>query len=115
MKRIFKELKPYTFSIIITLLLSVGIVVSTLMIPVFLGEAVDTLIGPARVDTRSLLAVLYKMGAAIIATVICQLFMNLNNNRIVYSLTKKIRPELFGGLILIGIGVKVLLQHLFQL
>ena len=31
------------------------------------------------------------------------------------GLAKKIRPELFGGLILIGIGVKVLLQHLFQL
>ena len=28
------------------------------------------------------------------------------------SVVKKLRPELFGGIILIGIGVKILLEHL---
>ena len=99
MKRIFYELKPYTARIVLTLLLSVAIVISTLLIPVYLGEAVDTMVGAHAVDVASLLPILFRMCAAIGVTVVAQLFMNINNNRIVYGVTKKIRQDAFSHLI----------------
>ncbi|MCR5099067.1 MAG: ABC transporter ATP-binding protein/permease [Lachnospiraceae bacterium] len=95
MKRIIHELKPYTLRIIVTLVLAAATVVSTLLIPVYLGEAVDTMVGTGQVDALGLKAVLFKMIMAIIATLLAQLFMNLNNNRIVYGITKKIRQDAF--------------------
>ena len=95
MKRIFKELKPYGVQITVTLFLAMAVVVSTLLIPVYLGRAVDTLIGPGQVDVPGLVFVLSRMVAAIVVTVVCQLFMNLNNNLIVYGVTKKLRQEAF--------------------
>ena len=95
MKRILRELKPFGVSIMVTLILAVGVVISTLFIPVYLGEAVDTLVGPGDVDVPALKSVLTRMGIAILCTVGCQLFMNLNNNRIVYTVTKKLRQDAF--------------------
>ena len=95
MKRILQELKPYYIRIVITLVLAVGTVISTLLIPVYLGEAVDTMVGAGLVDTVGLMSVLLKMATAIGVTVLCQLLMNLNNNRIVYGVTKKIRQDAF--------------------
>ena len=50
MKRILHELKPYTVRIILTLILAAATVASTLLIPVYLGDAVDTMAGAGRVD-----------------------------------------------------------------
>ena len=77
------------------MILSVIIVISTLLIPVYLGQAVDTMVGAGRVDTERLFYILVKMCAAIGTTMLCQLVMNQNNNRIVYSVTKNIRQKAF--------------------
>jgi putative Mn2+ efflux pump MntP len=31
------------------------------------------------------------------------------------SITRRLKPELFGGIILVGIGIKILLSHIFSL
>ncbi len=99
MKRILSELKPYSIRIVLTLLLSVAIVISTLLIPVYLGDAVDTMVGAGRVDVEALIPVLIRMCIAIGVTMLSQLLMNLNNNRIVYGVTKGIRQKAFSKLI----------------
>ena len=42
--RILKLMKPYTLSFIISLILAVVIVVSTLFLPILIGNAVDVII-----------------------------------------------------------------------
>ena len=98
MKRILHELKPYTVRIILTLILAAATVASTLLIPVYLGDAVDTMAGAGRVDEPALVMVLIKMLIAIAVTVITQLLMNKNNNRIVYGVTKSLRQRAFFGM-----------------
>ncbi len=95
MRRIIQELKPHGAAIFLTLILAVGVVVSTLLIPVYLGDAVDALVGAHMVDKDALTSAIGKMCAAILTTALCQLLMNYNNNRIVYRVTKKLREDAF--------------------
>ena len=95
MKRIMTELRPYLAYILLTLVLSVIIVVSTLLVPVYLGQAVDVMAGAGQVDRETLFPILLRMAFAVGVTAIATLLMNKNNNHIVYGVTRTIRQKAF--------------------
>ena len=92
-KRILKLLRPYTGFIILSLIFALGTVVSTLMIPVLEGRAIDHIIGKGDVDFEGLLLVLKEIAAVAAVTFFCQLLMNLINNHITYSVAKTLRQK----------------------
>ena len=94
-KRILKLLRPYTGFIILSLIFALGTVVSTLMIPVLEGRAIDHIIGKGDVDFEGLLFVLKEIAAVAAVTFFCQLLMNLINNHITYSVAKTLRQKAF--------------------
>lgn len=104
-KRILKLLRPYTGFIILSLIFALGTVVSTLMIPVLEGRAIDHIIGKDDVDFEGLLFVLKEIAAVAAVTFFCQLLMNLINNHITYSVAKTLRQKAFERLLRVPVKV----------
>ena len=103
--RVLKLLRPYTGFIILSLLFALGTVVSTLMIPVLEGRAIDHIIGKGKVDFDGLLLVLKQIAGVAAITFFCQLFMNLINNHVTYSVAKILRQKAFERLLRVPVGV----------
>ena len=95
MKRILKELFPYGGYIILTLVLATYTVFATLLIPVYIGDAVDVIVGKNQTNFNELYFIIRKMILAIFVTGICQFFMNRCNNYICYRLTADVRERAF--------------------
>lgn len=103
--RVLKLLRPYTGFIILSLLFALGTVISTLMIPVLEGRAIDHIIGKGKVDFDGLLLVLKQIAGVAAITFFCQLFMNLINNHVTYSVAKTLRQKAFERLLRVPVGV----------
>ena len=71
--------------IILSLIFALGTVVSTLMIPILEGNAVDHIIGKGNVDFPGLFKVLRQIACVAVMTFICQWAMNRINNHVTYS------------------------------
>lgn len=95
MKRILKELSPYKLHIVISLLLAVVAVLCTLLVPIYIGQAVDTMVGKDAVSFTELYVIIRKMLAVIFITALSQFFMSRCNNFICYKLTLDLRERAF--------------------
>lgn len=100
MKRVLKELSPYKLHIVLSMLLAAVAVVCTLLVPIYIGQAVDTMAGvgasaKAEVDFAALYVIIRKMLAVIFGTALSQFFMSRVNNYICYKLTLDLRERAF--------------------
>lgn len=92
---VLKYIKKYRFSIILSLIFAVVTVVLTLYLPILTGDAIDYMVEKGRVDSGSLLALLWKMSVIICITGISQWIMNICNNKITYKVVRDIRQDAF--------------------
>ena len=95
LKRILKLMKTYKLKLFISTLLAVAVVVSTLAVPIFIGQAIDTFIGKGNVLFDRLFTILLKISLSVIITGVSQWLMTAVNNSIVYSLVKDLRIKAF--------------------
>ena len=102
-KRVLQELKPYRFHLIASLICAAFTVVFTLMIPVYIGEAVDCMVGVDNIDTAGLWKIVGKMAFAIAGTFIFQWIMNRLNNYVTYDVTKNMRQKAFAKMMIMPI------------
>lgn len=102
-KRVLQELKPYRFHLIASLICAAFTVVFTLMIPVYIGEAVDCMVGVDNIDTAGLWKIVGKMAFAIAGTFIFQWIMNRLNNYVTYDVTKNMRQKAFDKMMIMSI------------
>ena len=102
-KRVLQELKPYRFHLIASLICAAFTVVFTLMIPVYIGEAVDCMVGVDNIDTAGLWKIVGKMAFAIAGTFIFQWIMNRLNNYVTYDVTKNMRQKAFDKMMIMPI------------
>lgn len=102
-KRVLQELKPYRFHLIVSLICAAFTVVFTLMIPVYIGEAVDCMVGVDNIDTAGLWRIVGKMAFAIAGTFIFQWIMNRLNNYVTYDVTKNMRQKAFDKMMIMPI------------
>ena len=79
----------------LSVLLAAVSVASTLLIPVYTGDAVDLILGPGQVDFAGLFRLMRRMGVVLAAGAAAQWLMNLCNNRITYSVIRDLRREAF--------------------
>jgi len=96
MKRVLKQLKGYTAGIILSLFLALVTVAGNLLVPIFLGNAIDCIIDAGKVYFEKIFYYFIVIGATIAVTVISQWLMSIVNNRITFSVVKKLREEAFG-------------------
>ena len=89
--RILKEIKPYTFLIVISLLLNVITVGASLVVPVFVGNAIDVMIDVGNVDFSIITSTIFYVIGITIVSAISQFFISIVNNRVTYSVLKSLR------------------------
>lgn len=94
-KRILDYIGHYKWGVLLSLCLAAITVVTTLYAPILIGDAVDVIIGPGKVDFTALMSVLKKMAVVILITAVSQWLMNHINNKITYRVVKDIRTKAF--------------------
>ncbi|MFA9464101.1 MAG: ABC transporter ATP-binding protein [Velocimicrobium sp.] len=88
-------LKKYWLFVILSVLLAAGTVVTTLYIPILIGNAIDRIIGAGTVFIEQIIPILWKIAICMIATSIFQWLLNTCNNYITYHVTNDIRSRAF--------------------
>ena len=93
--RVLKYLKGNVVFLFISLIIAIAIVALTLYIPVLIGDAVDLALGKDNVDLEGIAKILLLMGIVILITAVLQWVMGVINNRLTYSVVKRIRSDVF--------------------
>ena len=98
LKKVLRALRPYTGQMIFSIFMALMTVLSTLYIPILIGNAVDCIAGQGAVDFGTLGGILLRMGIVILLTAVCQWIMSIINNRVVYSVIQDVRIRAFTNL-----------------
>ena len=95
LKKVLLRIRPYSFGVIVALLLATVNVVMSLYIPILVGEAIDCIVDKGRVDFSSMERFLWLIGACTAVAALSKWVMGLINNRMTYRVTRDIRNEAF--------------------
>ena len=93
LKRILDYIGAYKWGVLLSLFLALITVVTTLYAPILIGQAVDLIVAPGRVDFEGIMRILKRMVIVICLTGISQWLMNHLNNIITYRVVKDIRTK----------------------
>ncbi len=98
LKRILSSIRQYKLGVGASLALAFITVALTLYVPILIGQGVDLIIAPGKVDFGGISSILGKILAAVAATALSQWLMNHINNRITYRVVMDIRTQAFNRL-----------------
>ncbi|MFR2847773.1 MAG: ABC transporter ATP-binding protein [Hungatella hathewayi] len=98
LKRILDYIGAYKWGVLLSLFLALITVVTTLYAPILIGQAVDLIVAPGRVDFEGIMRILKRMALVICLTGVSQWLMNHLNNIITYRVVKDIRTKAFDHL-----------------
>lgn len=98
LRRVLSFLAPHGLALVASLLLAAAVVVSTLLVPVLSGQAIDRVVGPGEVDFPGLAGVLRKLAAAVLATCMSQWLLTAVTNRVAYDVVFDMRERAFSKL-----------------
>lgn len=93
--KVLKKIRPYRFTLALSLIFAVITVILTLYFPLLTGEAVDCIVEEGLVNFSAILPIAVKMAVIACFTALSQWAMNICNNRITYNVTRDIRDEAF--------------------
>ena len=96
--RVLRFLSPHVPALLASLVLAAAVVVTTLLVPVLSGRAVDCLVGPGEVNAEGLVANLRLLALAVIATATSQWALTALTNRVAYDVVRDMRVQAFGKL-----------------
>lgn len=103
LRRLFSYAKPYRrylFGALISSLISVTL---SLLIPIFIGKAIDNIVGPGEVDFDGVLSVIIYLAIFIIGSTIFQWVMSYCTNKITFLTIKDLRSRVFDKLCFISL------------
>lgn len=90
-----KRLKPYTLSLVMSIVLSVVYVVFSLYVPKMVGKATDIMLGAGHVNMERVVEIAITIAVMTVVAALAWWVMGLFNNHITYSLIRDIRQETF--------------------
>jgi ATP-binding cassette subfamily B multidrug efflux pump len=93
--RILLCIRPYLPLVILSLALAVISVALQLLVPIYIGDGVDVIVGKGQVDFPALLRILKKIIFCICLTAAAQWIMNHVNNKITYRIVRDLRVQTF--------------------
>ncbi len=97
-KRILASIKPYKFSLVLSVVFGITSVSLTLAIPVLVGRAVDLMAGKGAVDLGAIAPILWMIAGAASLSAVFGWLMTVVNNRITYNVTRDLRRAAFATL-----------------
>ena len=98
MRRILTLIKPYRLRMCLGILLAIVVVITTLLLPILTGKAVDTILGKDHVNFEKLAKIILQMILAMMVTSVAQWLMSAINNSVVYRMIRDIRMQAFDKL-----------------
>ena len=98
MRRILILIKPYRLRMCLGILLAIVVVITTLLLPILTGKAVDTILGKNHVNFEKLAKIILQMILAMVVTSVAQWLMAAINNSVVYRMIRDIRMQAFDKL-----------------
>jgi ATP-binding cassette subfamily B protein len=93
--KILKYIKKYRLLLLISIIMAAATVVLTLYVPILIGYAIDSIIGPDNVNFKVVTNILVKIGVTVGITALLQWLMNIINNNITYQVVRDIRKKAF--------------------
>ena len=97
-RRTIAQLRPHIPGLVGSLALAAAVVVSTLLVPVYSGDAVDCVMGEGSVDMTGLVSALRGLAAAVVVTMASQWLLTALTNRIAASIVRDMRRDAFAKL-----------------
>ena len=91
-QKVLTYIKQYRFLLFCSILLAFLSVLLTLYIPVVVGNAIDKIVGPGKVD-QTIIPLLIRIVIVAFITAFFQWIMNTINNKITYQVVQDIRNE----------------------
>ena len=96
LKRVLRQLKSCSAGIAISLLFALITVAGNLLVPIFLGNAIECIVEAGKVDFDKIFFYFAIIGGTIAVTALSQWLMSLVNNSITFGVVKKLREQAFG-------------------
>lgn len=93
--KIMRYIGRYKYLLALSVLFAAVSAILTLLVPVFIGDAIDLIVSKGKVDIAGIGSILLKIGVVISITAILQWLMNIFNNRITFNVVRDIRNEAF--------------------
>lgn len=94
-RRVLTYIRPYRLQVGAMLFLAMVTVAATLYAPVLIGQGVDRIVGPDRVDHDGLSRILLYLAGTVAVTALAQWLMNLLTNQVTYRVVEDIRDQAF--------------------
>ncbi len=98
LKQMFRYVKKHSLFVALSIIFAAVSVALTLYVPILIGDAVDLIVEPDKVDFEGIGKILLVIGICIGVTGIAQWIMNICNNRITYHVVHDIRKDAFDKL-----------------
>ncbi|NLO10415.1 MAG: ABC transporter ATP-binding protein [Clostridiales bacterium] len=97
-RRLFSYAKPYRGFLIAALISSLISVTLSLLIPIYIGKAVDYIIGPGDVNYQGVLDIIIYLAVFIGGSTVFQWLMSYSTNKITFLTIKDLRSRVFDKL-----------------
>ena len=98
LRRLFSYAKPYRRFLIAALISSFISVTLSLLIPIFIGKAVDFIVGPGEVEFDSILKIISYLALFIGGSTVFQWLTSYSTNKITFLTIKDLRSQVFDKL-----------------
>ena len=98
LRRVLGFLSPHAAALVTSGLLAAAVTVTTLLVPVLSGRAVDCLVGPGEVDGAGLLDALRLLALSIAGTAVSQWLLTALTNRVAFDVVRDMRVAAFSKL-----------------
>lgn len=92
-KKVLKYLKSYRLLLALSLFFALLSTVTTLYIPVIIGDAIDFITGPGSVELSMILEKLFYVAVFTVISALANWLMNLANNKITFDTVRDIRRD----------------------
>lgn len=92
---VLRYVKRYTLGLIASLTFAAIAVVLTLYIPIVIGDAIDLILEPGKVDFAAIRPLLFRVAIASIIVALSQWLLGIINNKITYGVVRDIRNRAF--------------------
>lgn len=97
-KRILNYIYKYKFLFFLSLLLTLVSVIGTLILPLYIGNAIDVIVTKDAVDFDMLKLLLLKCAIVVLICFVCQWIINILNNNLAYNITYSLKRDMFNKL-----------------
>lgn len=93
--KVWSYIKRYRILVLLSIVFAGIVVALTLYLPILIGEAIDYIVEPGKVDFDIIKGIIVKSAVIAVFTAVLQWFMNTFNNKITYHVIADIRKDVF--------------------